>query len=115
MADALQLARISKRIRSIPDFTVPEVPKLPDAFVRQFRLEEFSSEWERWRQNTQNGLKEALAATKELNDLFLFGTGSPEGVVSATPGKIYLNLTGGAGTTLWVKETGSEASGWIAK
>lgn len=115
MGDSLQLSRISKRVRAISDFTVQEVPKLPDAFVRQFRLEEYAASWERWRQNTQTQLREALSAVQQLNDLFLFGTGSPEGRVSASPGKIYLNLTGGAGTTLFVKETGNEASGWIAK
>lgn len=113
--DNLQLGRISKRVRAISDFTVPPLPQLPDWFVRQFKLEEYNGEFERWRQNVQTGLREALAAAKELNDLFLFGAGSPEGSVSATPGKIYLNLTGGAGETLWVKETGNESVGWTRK
>jgi hypothetical protein len=45
------------------------------------------------------------------------GTGSPEGVVFAPAGSLYLNLSGGAGATLWVKESGSAFSntGWVAK
>lgn len=44
------------------------------------------------------------------------GTGSPAGVVSGKPGDLYLNLSGGAGTTLYVKESGSNTtSGWTAK
>lgn len=46
----------------------------------------------------------------------LAGVGSPEGVVTASPGKIYLNLLGGAGVTLWVKESGTSSNtGWISK
>jgi hypothetical protein len=43
------------------------------------------------------------------------GVGSPEGVVVATPGSIYANTAGGAGATLWVKESGVGDTGWIAK
>lgn len=43
------------------------------------------------------------------------GNGSPEGNVTANPGSIYLNRTGGAGTTLYVKETGTGNTGWVAK
>ncbi len=42
------------------------------------------------------------------------GTGSPQGVVTAPPGSDYRNLSGGAGTTLWVKQTGTGATGWFA-
>jgi hypothetical protein len=43
------------------------------------------------------------------------GTGTPNGVVTATPGSMYLNIAGGAGATLWVKESGSSNTGWVAK
>ena len=44
------------------------------------------------------------------------GTGSPSGVVSGAPGDIYLNLSGGAGTTLFVKESGvGTTAGWTGK
>ena len=45
----------------------------------------------------------------------LYGTGSPETVVVADPGTLFLNLSGGASTTLWVKESGSGNTGWIFK
>jgi hypothetical protein len=43
------------------------------------------------------------------------GGGSPEGVVTATVGSLYTNRGGGAGTTLYVKESGSGNTGWVAK
>ena len=42
------------------------------------------------------------------------GHGSPNGVVTATPGSDYRNLDGGAGQTLWIKQTGTDANGWFA-
>jgi len=46
--------------------------------------------------------------------LALTGHGSPNGVVSAPPGSDYRNLDGGAGQTLWLKQTGANAQGWFA-
>ena len=43
------------------------------------------------------------------------GTGSPEGVLTATVGHIYLRSDGGASTTLYVKESGSGNVGWVGK
>jgi len=45
----------------------------------------------------------------------LTGSGSPEGVVSATIGTLYTNTLGGASTTLYVKTSGSGNTGWTAK
>jgi hypothetical protein len=42
------------------------------------------------------------------------GSGTPEGVVTARVGSMYLNRTGGAGTAVWYKETGGAALGWVA-
>jgi hypothetical protein len=42
------------------------------------------------------------------------GQGSPEGVVAAPPGSDYRNLAGGAGATLWIKRSGTDATGWSA-
>lgn len=51
-----------------------------------------------------------------LNDYGLYvGTGSPEGVVTASPGSLYSNKSGGAGTSFYVKESGSGNTGWVAK
>lgn len=47
---------------------------------------------------------------------YITGLGSPEGVVFAEVGSIYTNTSGGAGTTLYIKETGSASTtGWAAK
>lgn len=43
------------------------------------------------------------------------GSGSPEGVLVANPGSLYLRTDGGATTTLYVKTSGTTASGWTAK
>ena len=44
------------------------------------------------------------------------GTGSPNGVVTANPGSLYLNQSGGSSTTLYVKESGSGTNtGWVGK
>lgn len=43
------------------------------------------------------------------------GTGSPEGAITATPGSIYLNNNGGANTSVFFKESGTGATGWVAK
>ena len=44
-----------------------------------------------------------------------YGAGSPEGVVTAMIGSLFLNSTGGAGTSLYVKESGTGNTGWVAK
>lgn len=45
-----------------------------------------------------------------------YGTGSPNGAVTASPGAIYFNFSGGSGTTLYVKESGSATNtGWVGK
>jgi hypothetical protein len=51
----------------------------------------------------------------ESHDMnLLSGFGDPEGVVPASPGVLYLNKSGGAGATLWVKESGTAKTGWVA-
>lgn len=43
------------------------------------------------------------------------GTGSPEGVLTAAIGALYVNLTGGVSTTLYIKTSGTGNTGWTAK
>ena len=43
------------------------------------------------------------------------GTGSPLNVVQAKIGSLYLRTDGGGSTTLYVKESGTDGSGWVAK
>lgn len=54
------------------------------------------------------------SAAEPFGCLCLVGRGSPQGRVVAPPGSDYRNLDGGAGQTLWVKLTGTDASGWAA-
>lgn len=44
-----------------------------------------------------------------------FGAGSPEGVVTAPIGAFYSRTDGGAGTSFYVKESGTGNTGWVAK
>lgn len=44
-----------------------------------------------------------------------YGSGSPEGVVTAPVGTYYSRTDGGAGTSLYVKESGTGNTGWVAK
>lgn len=51
-----------------------------------------------------------------LTDIgIIAGTGSPEGAITAPVGSLYLRRDGGAGTSIYIKETGSENTGWVAK
>ena len=49
------------------------------------------------------------------NLLTLYGSGTPEGSITASVGSLYLNKSGGASTTLYIKESGTGNTGWIAK
>lgn len=42
-------------------------------------------------------------------------SGSPEGAFAAPVGSIYLRTDGGAGTTLYVKQSGTGNTGWVGK
>jgi len=43
------------------------------------------------------------------------GVGTPEGSLTAAIGSLYLNTSGGAGTTLYVKQSGAGNTGWVGK
>lgn len=43
------------------------------------------------------------------------GSGSPEGSVTGKVGSLYMDTAGGASTTLYVKESGTGNTGWVAK
>lgn len=60
-------------------------------------------EWQKW--------------LRESHDMrVLFGDGSPEGVVTANRGTIYLRTDGSTSTTLYVKTASDGANtGWTAK
>jgi hypothetical protein len=52
---------------------------------------------------------------RAIASVVLTGAGSPEGAVIASVGQLYTRTDGGAGTTLYVKESGVGNTGWIAK
>lgn len=57
------------------------------------------------------------ATTKEVtyaDTLVTSGAGNPEGVVTAPVGRLYLRTDGGAGTTMYLKESGTGNTGWGA-
>lgn len=43
------------------------------------------------------------------------GIGSPESAVAAGIGSIYMRQDGGASSSVYVKESGTGATGWVAK
>lgn len=56
---------------------------------------------------------------RAINDMddrsVLRGEGTPEGAITASVGRLYVDTTGGAGTVLYVKESGTGNTGWAAK
>lgn len=62
-------------------------------------------------------LRRVVLSVNALDDTaVLTGIGSPEGVVTAKVGRLYTRTDGGAGTTLYVKESGDNTrNGWVAK
>lgn len=64
--------------------------------------------WQRWFEAVK-GLLERLDRSVRT------GSGTPEAAVTAPVGTIYLRTDGGAGTTMYVKESGSGNTGWSAK
>jgi hypothetical protein len=53
--------------------------------------------------------------TGSIRPIWTAAANSPEGVVTAEVGSLYTRTNGGAGTTLYVKESGSGSTGWVAK
>lgn len=51
----------------------------------------------------------------DAGPLLSAGTGSPNGVVTAPKGSVYFRTDGGAGTTFFVKESGTGNTGWVGK
>ncbi len=52
---------------------------------------------------------------EDTNARIYAGSGTPEGSQSAVVGSIYMRTDGGASTSFYVKESGSDATGWVAK
>ena len=64
----------------------------------------------------QRVVRELAAVVNLLAGRFFVGTGSPEAVITADVGAIYLRTDGGATTTLYIKTADAGLStGWTAK
>lgn len=67
-------------------------------------------DWERWVQQQDKAIETAIDALGVSR-----GTGDPEGAVTGSVGDIFVRTDGGASTVLYVKESGTDAYGWVAK
>ena len=64
----------------------------------------------------QQVLREMNEPLTVLSGRFFVGTGSPEAVIAADQGAIFLRTDGGASTTLYVKTADAgRKTGWTAK
>lgn len=62
-----------------------------------------------------NGLN-VVSGHTEINGVTITaGNGTPEGVVTAPVGSLFLRKNGGAGSSFYVKESGTGNTGWVAK
>jgi archaellum component FlaG (FlaF/FlaG flagellin family) len=61
-------------------------------------------------------LRRVVRSVNASHEMVQRGAGTPESVITASRGAIYLRTDGGANTTLYVKETGDGTNtGWVAK
>jgi hypothetical protein len=63
---------------------------------------------------SSGGALQVASAAEPVGCTFNVGRGAPTGQLSAPPGSDYRNLNGGVGTTFWIKQSGTDSSGWIA-
>jgi hypothetical protein len=66
-----------------------------------------------------NGLSNAHFTFGKVDDTttvnIIKGSSDPEGAVTATQGSVYMRTGGGAGSSFYVKESGSGNTGWVGK
>lgn len=62
-----------------------------------------------------SGFSRAMPFASEGGPQYHEGNGSPETVVTAPVGSMFIRRDGGAATTLYIKETGTGNTGWVAK
>lgn len=75
------------------------------------RVETLTRELAQARPHTGDG----TGGVTPAGDQILRGFGSPLNRVVAPPGSLYIDRNGGAGVTLWVKESAQDSTGWTAK
>lgn len=86
---------------------------LPEVFAQTNKISGMSTNWV----VITNGTVTASAGFRNGTSAvqWLSGSGSPESAVTAPVGSLYSRTDGGAGTTLYVKESGTGNTGWVAK
>lgn len=70
-------------------------------------------ELEIWAREMQEAVRLLFEALRYINYSVI--TGSPEGVLTGRVGDLALRTDGGAGSVLYVKESGTGNTGWAAK
>lgn len=66
-------------------------------------------------QHNDDGSHSTITFTSTLGPLIKSGAGAPEGIVTAPKGSLWLRTDGSTSTTLYVKTSGTAATGWTAK
>lgn len=103
------------------DFAPPNLGHVPKEYEQRYfetvlrSLEQFQT-----RLMSLGPIRVSSVTTDNVNDtskgvLWLDGAGTPEGVVVAPVGSFYSRTDGGAGTTFYVKESGTGNTGWVGK
>lgn len=67
MANA-KVELIAVKKKAIQSFTLDTFPRLPEWFVRQFKLQDWENEVERWRQKSQEAIRDGLLAVKSESE-----------------------------------------------
>lgn len=81
----------------------------------------FAASQGQWRWRDTNGAStmqwkgKSADGTAVTGPLIMTGTGSPNSVITAPIGSMYLRSDGGAVTTLYIKESTAGSTGWVAK
>jgi hypothetical protein len=111
---------------SLPTITLGDGSSAPTEFIKRFTTEDWRVNFnlQPFTTNTYNlgsgtriysNVFTNAIRVSPSNILWTSGAGEPEGVVSAAIGSMYTRTDGGAGTTLYVKESGAGNTGWVAK
>lgn len=66
-------------------------------------------------QHTDDGAHTVVTLGSTSGPSVQAGLGTPEGLITAPMGSLYLRTDGGASTTLYVKTSGTGPTGWTAK
>lgn len=69
----------------------------------------------KWTEREFEQIERVFAVLQVMTDRIKVGTATPEGAVTADVGTLFIRTDGGASTVLYVKESGTGNTGWVAK